>query len=106
MHITSLDKVQPGMILGKSILSAEGTVLLAAGVKLTPRYIRRLKNLGISTVYIWDEQTADLDFRGPLRDETRLRAASTVRQVMTEIETGLERTMVVADKLSQISSIV
>jgi len=106
MRMTSLNKVQPGMILGKSILNAEGTVLLAAGVKLTPRYINRLRNFGISSVYIWDEHTADLDFRGPLRDETRLRAASTVRQVMAEIEAGLDRTMVLADKLPRLSDIV
>ncbi|MGI6142674.1 MAG: HD-GYP domain-containing protein [bacterium] len=106
MRMTLLDNLQPGMILGKSIINAEGTVLLAAGVKLTPRYIHRLQNLGISTVYIWDERTADLDFRGPLRDETRLRAASTLRQVMTELEGDLERTTVLANKLPQIATVV
>ena len=40
--MTPVDKLVPGMVLGRDLLSGDGVVLLAAGHVLTPELIRRL----------------------------------------------------------------
>ncbi len=57
LHITS---VKPGDVIAKSIFQENGNVLLGMGVQLTERYIERLKQLGIDTLYIQDKRTDDI----------------------------------------------
>lgn len=101
-----LSNVQLGMILGRSITGADGTLLLGAGVKLTPRYVNRLRDLGIRAVYIWDESTADLEIQEPISDQTRLLAASAIREVMTELENDIEHDRVLAYNLPRLMSVI
>lgn len=83
MQSMPLHRLRPGMVVGRSIFTADGSVLLAAGVKLTHRYVRRLQQLGVGRVFIWDPRTRDIEFSAPIQDSTRIRAARNVRRALT-----------------------
>lgn len=75
-------RLEPGLVLARPIFSAEGTVLLAAGVPLKADYIRRLKELNITAVYVQDERLAGVEVRDVVSDETRLRTIRLVKEIM------------------------
>jgi HD-GYP domain-containing protein (c-di-GMP phosphodiesterase class II) len=52
MHKLSVDLLQPGMVLAKSIDNERGDALLAKGVTLTQLYIDALKEHGYHSVYV------------------------------------------------------
>ncbi|MGN7471628.1 HD-GYP domain-containing protein [Brevibacillus sp. SAFN-007a] len=82
LHITS---VKPGDVIAKSIFQENGNILLGMGVQLTERYIERLKQLGIDTLYIQDKRTDDIIPEDVIRDETRKQAVDAVYKTMTTL---------------------
>ncbi len=48
-------RLTPGMIVGRSIIDYKGRVLLTAGQVLNARYIRRIRELKLTTVYIEED---------------------------------------------------
>lgn len=60
MRLEFIDRVNENEILGKSILTNDGKILLRAGVKLNRRYVVKLKELGVFFVYIEDERLDDV----------------------------------------------
>lgn len=60
MRLEFIDRVKEKDILGKSILTYEGQVLLRAGVKLNRSYIDKLKKLGVFYIYVEDERLEDV----------------------------------------------
>jgi HD-GYP domain-containing protein (c-di-GMP phosphodiesterase class II) len=71
MRLLPLPLVQPGMRLGKAILSEEGQTLLGYQVELTQSTIHKLGQLGYHQLYIEDPRTDDILIQDPLREETR-----------------------------------
>jgi len=47
--------VKEGTILGKDIYDEKGRILLSKGTSLRDRYIKKIKSLGIYSIYIMDE---------------------------------------------------
>ncbi|OUM89094.1 MAG: hypothetical protein BAA01_03335 [Bacillus thermozeamaize] len=84
MRMIALDKCFPGMRLAKSIYSVDGRVLLAQGVELTDRIIDRLKQYGISYVYIQDPMFADLQEEPTIPDEICTSAVAKIRHLFHE----------------------
>ncbi|MFT9849930.1 HD-GYP domain-containing protein [Aneurinibacillus sp. REN35] len=80
LHISS---VKPGDKIAKTILSETGHVLLGTGLELSQRYIERLKDMGIDTVYIEDKHTDDIIPEDVIDDTTRRKAVETVYKTMT-----------------------
>ncbi|MBC2580190.1 HD-GYP domain-containing protein [Clostridium sp. DJ247] len=60
MKLELINRVKEDDILGKSILTDEGQVLLRAGVKLNSTYINKLKELGVFYVYLEDDRLDDV----------------------------------------------
>lgn len=85
MRAVSIEKVAPGMQVGRAIYGANGETLLASGVRLTPRYIERLKELGIVALYIYDESVGDLQVDDVISEKTRLEAIRVTKQAMENI---------------------
>ncbi|BAU26666.1 HD-GYP domain-containing protein (c-di-GMP phosphodiesterase class II) [Aneurinibacillus soli] len=82
LHISS---VKPGDKIAKTIYSETGHVLLGAGLELTDRYINRLEQMGIDTVYIEDKHTTDIIPEDIISDTTRRQAIQTVHKTMTSL---------------------
>jgi HD-GYP domain-containing protein (c-di-GMP phosphodiesterase class II) len=60
MRLEFINRVKENDILGKSILTNDGSVLLRAGIALTELYISRLKKLGVLYVYVEDDRLDDV----------------------------------------------
>ncbi|KAA8664538.1 HD-GYP domain-containing protein [Clostridium sp. MT-14] len=60
MRLEFINRVKEKDILGKSILTSEGQVLLRAGVELNSSFISKLKELGVFYLYVEDERLEDV----------------------------------------------
>lgn len=79
MRLVPVQMLQNGMKIGKKIFSMEGVTLLAEGVELTDKLIRRLKEIDIGYVYIQDKWTEDIIIPDVLHEETRRKAMHAIR---------------------------
>lgn len=52
MRSISLDEIQPGMYLSKPLMTADGKVLLYEGIEIKERYIRYLREQGLTSLVI------------------------------------------------------
>ncbi len=91
MRVVLLDQVKPGMRLGRTIIDADGKVLLTAGVILNSSYCRRLKEKGYASVYVADGIEDDLVIPEVISQETRVRAVATTKTVLTSLISGGRR---------------
>jgi len=71
MRYISIDNVEPGQFLGKTIYSGNGTVLLSAGVQLTVYMINTLNRIGVTMLYIQDPLFDDVDTDDMLSEATK-----------------------------------
>lgn len=89
MRLVDIDLVREGSKLGKSIYSADGRTLLGKGVILKADFIRRLKELGITSIYIEDKKIKslglELDCQDLISDEARLEAIQVTKQALENI---------------------
>jgi len=92
MHLVHLDNIKPGSILGKTIISADGRVLLGEGISLSKEYIEKLKKLGINSAYIKNETLEKLEVQLNLEDiisdVTRTEAVLVTKKTLNNIMKG------------------
>ncbi|VBB07430.1 Hypothetical protein LUCI_2679 [Lucifera butyrica] len=88
MQRISIDALIPGMVTARDIFSAEGRILLGRGVLLTQRYIQRLRELGIYSVYIQSSLAADVVIPEVIREETRIKAIKQVKEAFEKFRGG------------------
>ncbi|TPG71579.1 HD-GYP domain-containing protein [Brevibacillus laterosporus] len=62
------------MKLARSIYNSNGTILVGNGVTLTKRMIERLAEMNIHSIYIEDEETADIFIDDIISEQTRQEA--------------------------------
>lgn len=60
MRLEFINRVRENDVLGKSILTSDGKILLKAGIKLTNKYITKLQEIGVFYVYVEDERLEDV----------------------------------------------
>ncbi len=80
MRLVTIDRCQPGQIVGKQIYNVNGSVLLTKGSKLTERVIKRLKKLNVSTFYIEDELSEGIEILDIIPEELRIEAEITITE--------------------------
>ncbi len=88
MRAVSIERVVPGMAVARSIIGANGEVLLAKGNNLNEHYICRLKELGILSLYVTDETIGDIEADDVISEQTRLAAKQMTKQAMHDIKVG------------------
>ncbi len=75
----SSDQLSTGMIVGRSIFDASGRMLLAEGQVLNKRYIQRIQDHNIPTIYI-DEKLGIEDSPSPVNASTILNATNCLKE--------------------------
>ncbi|MCS7464663.1 HD-GYP domain-containing protein [Paenibacillus doosanensis] len=70
MRLLPISMVQPGMRIGKSIVSEEGQTMLRYHSELTQPDIRKLKLMGYQHLFIEDERTEDIRIADALNEDT------------------------------------
>ena len=88
MRQVSVNSLTIGDILGKTIFSSSGRVLLGKGVKLTPLYIAKLKDMGISILYIEDDRFNDVIVEDVISEEHRREAMDILEKSMRSVKLG------------------
>ena len=88
MRQVSVNSLKVGDMMGRTIYSGQGRVLLGRGVLLTLPYIARLRELGISIVYIDDEETRDIIIEDVVSEEHRREAIISFEQSSEAVRLG------------------
>ncbi|MFZ3101333.1 MAG: HD domain-containing phosphohydrolase [Desulfitobacteriaceae bacterium] len=83
MRQVGVDSLKISDVLAKTIYSSKGRVLLGKGVRLTPLYIGKLRDMGISIVYVEDERFNDVVIDDVISEEHR-REAMQIIEVSTQ----------------------
>ncbi len=87
MRRVSVELLEPGMVVARSIFDSEGKCLLGAGVVLTEYYIQRLKDLGIASVYVKDDLFDSLgEIKEPISEKTRIETIKEVKRNFQALE--------------------
>lgn len=87
MRRVSLNQIRDDDVLARPLYDIEGKKLLSAGVKLTPSIVQKLMEKGVTSVYIEDEISKNVEIHGVLTDETRNQAKLTIRNEMNRLAT-------------------
>ncbi|MEW5785266.1 MAG: HD-GYP domain-containing protein [Bacillota bacterium] len=77
-----LKHVQPGMVLGRTILGSAGQVLLNAGAEIKPQYMAYLKNMGINTIYVQDSRMGNVEISDVISEEIRRETRFLVKEII------------------------
>jgi HD-GYP domain-containing protein (c-di-GMP phosphodiesterase class II) len=88
MKLVDIETVEPGQILGKTIFSANGTILLSTGVHLTVYMISTLKRIGVTTIYIDNPLYRDIAIDELLSDETKRAVIHQMSEMFEMLRSG------------------
>ncbi|MFC4598520.1 HD-GYP domain-containing protein [Cohnella hongkongensis] len=88
MKLVDIETVEPGQILGKTIFSSNGAVLLSTGVQLTVYMISTLKRLGVTSVYIDDPMYRDITHEELLSEETKQAVIHQMSETFEQLRSG------------------
>jgi HD-GYP domain-containing protein (c-di-GMP phosphodiesterase class II) len=83
-----VEKVKEGMVLGRTLYSYDGNILLNAGIILKNTYISKFSDLGIREVYVEDEVSRDIVLKDVISEETRFEARVNIKNAMDSIRYG------------------
>lgn len=87
MRRISLQYLKPGMKIARTIHSSDGRILLAAGVVLNEKYIERLFEIGVASVYIMDDLFNSLgEIPDVVSEETRAETSHLVKESFAQLE--------------------
>src|SRR5437867_2948329 len=86
MRRIPLEQVEEGTVLGKTLYNERGDVLLRKGAVLTERYRGLLKEKGFATVYVQDQDTADIVMDDIVSEHVRTSATKNIARFMEVVE--------------------
>lgn len=90
MKLVDIEILEPGQLLGRTLFSENGTVLLSAGVQLTVFMISTLRRLGVSMVYIAEPGEQDGDLDEVLSEQTKQQVISQMAATFQSLRSGKE----------------
>ncbi len=86
MRRVSIDSIQTGVKLARTIFSSDGAVLLAEGVELTKANAGRLKMYGINDIYLQDDISAGIEAKDVIEEQTHNEAVVLVKKTMNNYQ--------------------
>ncbi|XOK60497.1 HD-GYP domain-containing protein [Paenibacillus elgii] len=88
MRYVHIENVESGQYLGRTIFSANGAVLLSEGVQLTVFMITTLKRIGVTMIYIKDQQFDDIELADLVSEETKRAVMQRMGETFDSIRSG------------------
>lgn len=85
MRKVSLDNIELGMKLGKTIYNEQGNVLLSEGIEINESYARKLKRIGITDIYIEDGISEGVEVEDVISEETRRTSRAILRDIVKDV---------------------
>ncbi|MDX8360850.1 HD-GYP domain-containing protein [Cytobacillus sp. IB215316] len=86
MRLVSVDSIHQGTKLAKPIYNDFGQTLINNDIELTNRMIQRLKQLGITFVYINDNRTNDINPKQAISIDLRKEAIKEIEHTFLEVK--------------------
>lgn len=80
--------LKENMKVGKSLYGSKGELLLREGTILSLSYIERIKKLGYSGLYIYDEHTADIKVVEAISQDLRIKTVQTIKNTFMDVQVG------------------
>lgn len=90
MKYVSLEQVEPGDILGRSIYTSDGLTLLQTDVQLTVGMINKLRRFGVTMISIKDPHLQDVKTEEVLTETTRKDAIRNLSGAIQCVQAGKE----------------
>lgn len=90
MKYVHIDSVESGQYLGRTIFSSNGTVLLSEGVQLTVYMITTLRRIGVTMLYIKDENLKDVEIVDVVSEENKRAVMQQMGEMLQSIRSGKE----------------
>lgn len=91
MRLEFIDMVTENEVLGKSIFTPDGQILLRAGVTLTDVYIKKLKKLGVFYIYVEDERLSDIEIEDEKLTQLKQASMKSMANIFTKLYNGERR---------------
>ncbi|OEF98708.1 HD-GYP domain-containing protein [Desulfuribacillus alkaliarsenatis] len=88
MKYASIDNVEPGHVLARSIYASDGRTLLNQGVHLTVGMINQLRRVGVQMLYIENKYTDDIKIVDVVSEETRRQARVNLATAVQSVQGG------------------
>ena len=88
MKYISVEQVEPGDVLARSIYTSEGLTLLQAGVQLTVGMINKLRRFGVTMVSIKDPLLDDVNVEEVVTETTRKDAIRNLSAAIQCVQSG------------------
>ncbi len=85
MRLVPVNCVRPGTLLGKTLYSGTGSILLKQGIELNPSLLSRLEENGVFLVYV-DDGYSQQEIQDIIQPEVKHRAINSIRNVFDLIE--------------------
>lgn len=92
MRIIPVNCIKQETTLAKTIYNASGNILLRKGTKLTESLLGKVKQAGITTIYI-DDGYSDIEIEDVIKPELRHAAVKTIKETFKSIEQDLAKKM-------------
>lgn len=88
MRHVPIDLLQPGMVLARSIYTADGRPLLNTGVQLTVGMISTLRRLGVTMLSIQDPRFQDVQVEELVDEQTKREALNNFAVAVQQVQGG------------------
>lgn len=85
MILMPLDAIREGMINAKPILTSKGLVLLDEDIVIKKKYLDKLKELGIASIYVRDDLGDKESIHDIVRQDIKRDSLAVIENVMTNI---------------------
>jgi HD-GYP domain-containing protein (c-di-GMP phosphodiesterase class II) len=85
-----VNELRPGLRLGKSVIAADGRVLLFAGTELKESYIRHLQRMNVAAVYVQNELAPDIEPEDVVAGKTRQALSAGMKEAVAEISRSVQ----------------
>ncbi|MGH4123113.1 MAG: HD-GYP domain-containing protein [Clostridium sp.] len=88
MKLEFINSVKVDEILGRNILTNDGSILLRTGVKLTQQYIEKLKELGVFYIYVEDARLDDISIEDEKLSNLKAVTMKNMSKIMKNVTGG------------------
>jgi HD-GYP domain-containing protein (c-di-GMP phosphodiesterase class II) len=103
MRFVPINCLQEGMINGKQLFGKNAEVLVNSGAVIHSSYIKKLKELGYSGIYIDDDLSRDIEIQDIINDSLRGKTLRAIKGAFLTLENGKPLS---ENTLNEISSIM
>lgn len=91
MRFVPINCAKEGTFLAQTLFDEDGRVLLAEGARLTLPLIERIKSIGIHSIYIKDEYSAN-EIEDVIKPQLRQKAIKVLRETFQNLQQHVEQT--------------